>query len=105
MSTASVILAIENLAQSVAALLGNLGAFNATYGNTLISTIELIKTQVASLPIQAGQKTQIINLLNLAENIITSAITAGSITTTQVNSLLDILQLEVLKTLTFSLLT
>ncbi|TCL59768.1 hypothetical protein EDC14_10375 [Hydrogenispora ethanolica] len=91
------VLSIVNLAQSVAALLGNLAAFNSTYASTLIATIELIKADVAALPLTTAQQNEIIIVLNEAENIINTANAAGAITIEQINSILNLLQLAIQK--------
>ena len=101
MSMGSVIRSIENLSQSVAALFGNLAAFTSTYATTLINTIELIKSDVSALSLTLSQKNEILNVLNQAENIIISARNVGFITIEQLNTILELLQLAVLKVESF----
>lgn len=96
------VLSIVNLSQSVAALLGNLAAFTNAYATTLINTIQLIKNDVFNLPLSVTQRNEIINVLNLAETILTQARAAGFITIEQVNAVLNLLDLAINKINVFS---
>jgi hypothetical protein len=98
--------AIVNLSQSVAALLGNPAAYNSTYAAAITNTIEFIKLDVAGLTsLTTVQRNEVINVLNQAEAINNSASAAGVITVQQINSILSLLELAVLKLRAFSFLT
>ncbi len=102
----STIQAIVNLSQSVAALLGDPTAFTATYAATIATTIEFIELDVLGLPfLTTAQRNEVINVLNQVASINNSASAAGVITIQQINSMLGLLELAVLKLRAFSFLT
>ncbi|TCL58324.1 hypothetical protein EDC14_104217 [Hydrogenispora ethanolica] len=103
MSVGSTILSIENLSQSVAALLGNPAAFSAGYQATLIATYNNIIADVALLSLTAAQRAQIATVLTQARDTIAAA-TIGAITVQQINTVLELNQLAVLKLNTFAFL-
>ncbi len=103
MSVGSTILSIENLSQSVAALLGDPAAFTSAYQTTLLTTIANIQADVTGLSLTATQRTEINTVLGQASGIISGA-TVGAITIQQLNTILDLLQLAVLKLNTFAFL-
>ncbi len=94
--------ALVNLQQSVAALFGNLAAYTPTYAATITQTIEAIKAQVVTLPFTTTQINEIINVLNQAEVINNQASAVGFITTEQLNTILNLLQLASQKVSAFS---
>ena len=99
MSVGSTILSIENLSQSVAALLGDPAPFTSAYQTTIAN----IQADVTGLSLTATQRTEINTVLGQASGIISGA-TVGAITIQQLNTILDLLQLAVLKLNTFAFL-
>ncbi len=102
MSTASILRSVVNLSQSVANLLANPALFNTTTATNLLIAVELIRGQVRELPLRFAAKADILGRLDQITAIINSAIAAGFISATQLNSILELLQLVLFKVKSFS---
>ena len=103
MSSCSVQVNIENVSQTLADLLTNLGAFNSAFATQINAQLELVAGAVRELPITNVRKQDILNRIAQAQAIITSAASVGFITSTQVLAVLQILQLVNLKVQTLNL--